>query len=413
MAYTLGIAARTAAVKTAIAAGGVFICSTAFAVVTLPKYNVNANEVSVSGISSGGYMAAQIHLAYSKTIRKGAGVIAGGPVYCSQGNVYIATGPCMADTGSRDLPYLISTINTWSGNGYIDPTSNLSASRVYLFSGTIDSTVKQPVMNDLKTMYANYVPAANIVYKNTIAAEHSLPTDYYGNGCSVNGSPYINNCNLDVAGDILKWLYGTLNARNAGTLGGTFVNFDQRAFWGNFDPTNHGMANDGMANDGWAYVPANCAAGQACKLHVVFHGCKQNAATVGSAFYRNTGYNKWADTNNMVILYPQANTTTANPNGCWDWWGYDDVNFPAKSGGQMVAIKTMIDRVVSGNAAAPYTCAHWFSSNYEHVYYGRAYAYGGNAYATNSNQYLGYYSTAAYTDVRRTSSGYYAYGSCS
>jgi poly(3-hydroxybutyrate) depolymerase len=403
MVSTVGIAVRAA-----LAAGGVFACSTALAVVvTLPKYNVSVSDVSVSGISSGGYMAAQMHFAYSKTIRKGAGVVAGGPVYCSQGNVYIATGPCMADSGSRNLSYLISTVNTWSGNGYIDPTSNLYASKVYLFSGTIDSTVKQPVMNDLKTMYANYVPAANIVYKNNIAAEHSLPTDYYGNACSVNGNPYISNCNFDLAGEVLKWIYGTLNAKNAGTLGGSFVNFDQSAFWGNFDPTNHGMANDG-----WAYVPANCAAGQSCKLHVVFHGCKQNVATVGTAFYRNTGYNKWADTNNMIILYPQANVTSANPNGCWDWWGYDDVNFPAKSGGQMVAVKTMIDRVVSGNTAAPYTCAHWFSSNYEHVYYGRAYASGGNVYATNSNQYLGYYSTAAYTDVRRTSSGYYAYGSC-
>ncbi|NEX60739.1 extracellular catalytic domain type 2 short-chain-length polyhydroxyalkanoate depolymerase [Noviherbaspirillum galbum] len=396
------------AVRTALAACGAFACSAALAtVVTLPRYNVSFNDVSVSGISSGGYMAAQMHFAYSKTVRKGAGVIAGGPVYCSQGNVYIATGPCMADTGSRDLSYLISVVNTWSGNGYIDPTSNLSASKVYLFSGTIDSTVRQPVMNDLKTMYANYVPAANITYKNNIAAEHSLPTDYYGNACSFNGNPYINNCNFDASGEILKWIYGPLNAKNAGTLGGSFVNFDQTAFWGNFDPTNHGMSNDG-----WAYVPANCAAGQACKLHVVFHGCKQNVATVGSAFYRNTGYNKWADTNNIIVLYPQANVTSANPNGCWDWWGYDDVNFPAKSGGQMVAVKTMIDRVVSGNASSPYTCAHWFASNYEHVYYGRAYASGGNAYATNSNQYLGYYSTAAYTDVRRTSSGYYAYGSC-
>ena len=167
-----------------------------------------------------------------------------------------------------------------------------------------------------------------------------------------------------------------------------------------------------MANDAWAYVPANCAANQSCKLHVVFHGCKQNVATVGSQFYQNTGYNRWADTNNIVVLYPQANTTYANPNGCWDWWGYDDVNFPGKSGGQMVAVKTMIDRIVSGNAAAPYTCANWYSSNYAHVYYGRAYASGGNAYATNSNQYLGYYSTGAYTNVRRTSAGYYAYGSC-
>ena len=72
----------------------------------------------------------------------------------------------------------------------------------------------------------------------------------------VNGTPYVSNCNLDTAGDVLKTLYGSLNAKNAGTLGGSFVNFDQAVFWGNFDPTTHGMASDG-----WAYVPANCAAG--------------------------------------------------------------------------------------------------------------------------------------------------------
>jgi poly(3-hydroxybutyrate) depolymerase len=377
-------------------------------VVVLPKYNVSTNDVSVSGLSSGGFMAAQMHFAYSKTIKKGAGIVAGGPVYCSQGNVAIATGPCMADTASRNLPYLLSVINTWSGNGYIDPTSNLAPSKVYLFSGTLDSTVKQPVMNDLKSMYATYINAANIFYKNTIAAEHSMPTDFYGNACGFNGSPYVNNCNFDTAGEILKWIYGPLNAKNVSTLSGTFVNFDQAAFWGNFNPNTHGMASSG-----YAYVPASCAAGQACKLHVAFHGCKQNVATVGVNYYQNTGYNRWADTNNMIVLYPQATTTAANPNGCWDWWGYDDVNFPAKSGGQMVAIKTMIDRVVSGNAAAPYTCSHWYDSNYWHVYYGRAYIGGdGQVYATNSNQYLGYYSTAAYTDVRRTSAGYYAYGSC-
>ena len=385
------------------------LSSSAFgAVVVLPKYNVSVNDVSVSGLSSGAYMAAQMHLAYSKTIKKGAGIVAGGPVYCSQGNVAIATGPCMADTGSRNLPYLESVINTWSGNGYIDPTSNLAGSKVYLFSGTLDSTVRQPVMNDLNSMYAYYINPANITYKNNIAAEHAMPTDFFGNGCSTNATPYVNNCNLDTAGDMLKWLYGALNAKNVGTLGGTFVNFDQAAFWGNFNPTTHGMASSG-----YAYVPANCTAGQACKLHVAFHGCKQNVATVGVNFYQNAGYNRWADTNNMIVLYPQATTTAANPNGCWDWWGYDDVNFPAKSGGQMVAIKTMIDRVVSGNTASPYTCGHWYDSNYWHVYYGRAYVGSdGQAYAVNSNQYLGYYSTFAYTDVRRTSAGYYAYGSC-
>lgn len=379
------------------------------AVIALPKYNVSVDEVSVSGFSSGAHMAAQMHFAYSKTIRKGAGIIAGGPVYCSQGNVAISVGPCMADTGSRNLPYLMSVVNTWSGNGYIDSTSNMSASRVYLLSGTIDSTVRQPVMDDLKTMYANYLPAANIYYKNNLAAEHSVPTDFFGNGCSVNGLPYVDNCNFDTAGEILKWIYGPLNAKNPGTLTGSFINFDQSAFWGNFNPNAYSMASSG-----YAYVPSACAAGQACRLHVAFHGCLQSASVAGSAFYQNAGYNRWADTNKIIVLYPQTIVTSNNPGGCWDWWGYEDVNFPAKSGGQMVAIKTMIDKIVGGNTAAPFTCSHWYASNYAHVANGRAYiGTDGQVYAVNSNQYLGYYLTTAYTDVRRTSAGYYAYGSCS
>jgi len=383
-------------------------CATG-AVIALPKYNVSVDEVSVSGFSSGAHMAAQMHFAYSKTIRKGAGIVAGGPVYCSQGKVAISVGPCMANTGSRNLPYLISVVNTWSGNGYIDPTANMAASRVYLLSGTIDSTVRQPVMDDLNTMYANYLPAANIHYKNNLTAEHSVPTDFFGNGCSVNGSPYVNNCNFDTAGEILKWIYGPLNAKNVGTLTGSFINFDQSAFWGNFNPGFYSMASSG-----YAYVPAACSAGQACKLHVAFHGCLQSASVAGTAFYQNAGYNRWADTNKIIVLYPQTILSANNPGGCWDWWGYEDVNFPAKSGGQMVAIKTMIDKIVGGNTAAPFTCSHWFASNYAHVANGRAYiGTDGQVYAVNSNQYLGYYLSTAYTDVRRTSAGYYAFGSCS
>ena len=379
------------------------------AVIALPKYNVSVNEVSVSGFSSGAHMAAQMHFAYSKTVRKGAGIVAGGPVYCSQGNAAIATGACMLNTASRNLPYLISTVNTWSGNGYIDPTSNMAASKVYLLSGTIDSTVKQPVMNDLRTMYGNYLPSANINYKNNLTAEHSIPTDFFGSSCGSNGSPFVNNCNFDTAGEILKWIYGTLNQKNISTLGGSFINFDQAAFWGNGNPTLHGMASSG-----YAYVPATCAAGQSCKLHVAFHGCLQNVASVGTAFYQNAGYNRWADTNKIIVLYPQAMAKANNPGGCWDWWGHDDVNFPAKSGGQMVAIKTMIDKIVGGNTAAPFTCTSTYASNYAHVGAGRAYLGAGNqVYATNSNQYLGYYLTTAYTNVRQTSAGYYAYGTCS
>jgi poly(3-hydroxybutyrate) depolymerase len=382
--------------------------STLAVVVRLPKYNVSVSQVSVSGISSGGYMAVQMHFAYSKTIRKGAGVIAAGPMYCSEGNVFIAQGPCMANTGSRNLSKLLSVIHTWSSNGYIDPTSSLSASKVYLLSGTIDSIVRQPVVDDLKTMYARYLPETNILYKNDLAVQHSMPTDFYGNGCAFKGEPYINNCNFDAAGNLLNWIYGPLKAKNMNALSGVFLSFDQTAFWGNHDPRAHGMGDVG-----YAYVPTSCAAGQACRLHIAFHGCKQNVDTVGDAFYRNAGYNKWADTNNIVMLYPQASVTAANPNGCWDWWGYDDFNFAGKGGGQMVAVKTMIDRIASGNPAASFSCVEWFSNNAVHVAYGRAYVGPGQqVYAVNSNQYLGVYSISAFTSVRNTAAGYYAYGNC-
>lgn len=46
-----------------------------------------------------------------------------------------------------------------------------------------------------------------------------------------------------------------------------------------------------------------------CGLHVVFHGCAQYAGRIGDVFMTKTGYNSWADANNLVILYPQVPTS--------------------------------------------------------------------------------------------------------
>jgi hypothetical protein len=163
-----------------------------------------------------------------------------------------------------------------------------------------------------------------------------MVTDDYGNSCATKASPYIDDCDFDLAGAILQQLYGSLNARNNGTLGGAFTEYDQTAF----------VTNHGMATTGWVYVPQACANGQSCRLHVVLHGCKQNTADIGQQYVRNTGYNRWADTNKIVMLYPQ--TSQAATNSCWDWWGYDNANYAKKSGPQMAAIKAMVDRVSSG-----------------------------------------------------------------
>ena len=60
--------------------------------------------------------------------------------------------------------------------------------------------MKQAVMNELNAYYLNFVGGSNISYKKTIPAAHAMPTEVYGNVCSVNADPYINDCDFDAAG---------------------------------------------------------------------------------------------------------------------------------------------------------------------------------------------------------------------
>ena len=312
------------------------------AAVNLPQLNIDKTQTSVSGLSSGGFMAVQLHVGHSATFKKGAGIVAGGPFYCAEGSITNATGRCMASPTGIPTSTLVNTTNSWASAGSIDPVANLQSSKVYLFSGSIDSTVKPGVMDALKTYYNSFVPTANVIYKKDIAAEHAMITDDFGSACSTKASPYINDCNFDLAGAMLGHIYGTLNPRNSGTLPeGNFVEFNQSQF----------ITNHGMAPTGWAYIPQACTTGTQCRLHVVLHGCQQNVTLVQQKYVRNTGYNRWADTNNMVMLYPQ--TSTAATNSCWDWWGYDSANYAKKSGPQMAAIKAMVDQVSSGSTTPP------------------------------------------------------------
>ncbi|MBC7917755.1 MAG: hypothetical protein H7Y28_08095 [Rhodoferax sp.] len=324
------------------AAAAALFGGTAAAAVNLPQLNIDKTQTTVSGLSSGGFMAAQLHVAYSATFKKGAGIVAGGPFYCAEGSITNATGRCMASPAGIPTSSLVTTTNNWASQGSIDPVVNLQSSKVYLFSGSIDSTVKTGVMDALKTYYNSFVPAANVVYKKDIAAEHAMITDDYGSGCSTKASPYINDCNFDLAGAMLAHFYGTLNPRNSGTLAtGNFVEFNQSQF----------ITGHGMAPTGWAYIPQACTAGTQCRVHVVLHGCQQNVTLVQQQYVRNTGYNRWADSNNLVMIYPQ--TSTQATNSCWDWWGYDNANYAKKAGPQMAAIKAMVDQVSAGGTTPP------------------------------------------------------------
>lgn len=314
-------------------AATLFVCSVAVAnTAPLPQLNIDASQTTVSGASSGGYMAVQLHVAYSSRFKKGAAVIAGGPYNCAEGSVISALTRCI---GKTTIPVgdLVAITNQWAKDGSIDATSNLASSKVYLFSAANDSVVKEATTTSLLAYYQNFLPATNIVHKKDIASEHAFVTDHYGATCLTKASPFINNCNFDLAGALLQHLYGALNKHKSEALDGKLFEFDQSAF----------VRGSGMGETGWIYVPKSCASAAACRLHVALHGCRQNTTDVGQEFVRNAGYNRWADSNDIVVIYPQ--TGKGATNSCWDWWGYNDANYAKKSAPQMKAIMAMLDHV--------------------------------------------------------------------
>lgn len=315
----------------------------------LGAYNVNISDTSVSGLSSGGFMAVQLGVAYS-SVFKGVGVFAGGTFDCAGAANYTS---CMYNQTVSPTS-AVNTMRSWSGN-QIDATSNIARQKIYIFVGSSDTTVGPNVTDAVNAMYTSsgsFVAASNVKYDKLSGAGHTFPTDFSGSGdnsCSVTASPYISNCSYDGAGTVLQWIYGTLNARNNGTLTGTLLSFDQTQF----------ITGNGMDTTGYVYVPAACASGAQCKLHVALHGCLQSYSNIGNSFTNNTGYNKWADTNNIIVLYPQttvdntshstsASGSLANPNACWDWIGWYGSTFAQKTGVQQKAIMAMVTRITSG-----------------------------------------------------------------
>jgi len=335
-----------------LAACGLGAATEANATAALAAYNANPALVSVSGLSSGGFMSAQLGVAYSGTFKLGFGVFAGGPDDCARAQSYTS---CMYNmTPSITGPD--ANIASWSGTANEDALSNLASRRIYLWTGSADTTVGPNVVNQLKSQLSSYYTASNFTLVTTSGAIHTFPTDFSGSGdnsCTSSSSPYISNCSYDGAGAVLQWMYGstTLNARNNGTLGGTVVAFDQTKFI---------ASGNGMDSTGYVYVPANCASGSTvCSVHVAVHGCLQSYSAIGADYVNNTGYNKWADTNNIIVLYPQAiadntshstpgNGSVSNGNGCWDWIGWYGSNFDEKGGIQMTAIVAMVNKITSG-----------------------------------------------------------------
>jgi Esterase PHB depolymerase len=263
--------------------------------------------------------------------------------------------------GPPDPAHLLRRAEALAQQGAIDSLTGLAGDRIYAFSGTQDDTVIPTVVDQTVAFYrATGVAEADIAYVDGVAAGHAFITESHGAACAITASPYINDCDYDQAEAMLRHIYGELNPP-AAEPGGAMIAFDQTEFLA--DPTTHGLDPIGHV-----YVPQSCSDGATCRVHIAFHGCRQTDELIGDRFRSETGYNRWADTNALIVLYPQAHRTLSNPNACWDWWGYDDAQHATRNGRQMAAVRAMLDRL----AGLDPFCATYAESNYQHWQAGRA-----------------------------------------
>jgi hypothetical protein len=359
--------ARRVALAALLIAGSALPALSAEPPPALGTYNADIAESSISGISSGAFMAVQFGMAWSSTV-KGVGAIAGGPYYCAQGsatsaltleNILRATQSCMKGEPLPALPPLIAATEDWVKSRDIDDTKHLKAQKIYLFSGYNDSVVIRAASGVAEAYYRHFLGSAhagNLYYQNGVGAGHAQVTVEWGQPCAKNGGDYIDACGYDQAGIILQFIYGALSAKNAGPPMGQLKSFNQRDFTRPTSPASYGMAETG-----YVYVPAACEQQERCRVHIALHGCEQYAGKIGDDYTAHAGYNEWADTNRIIVLYPQtvANEIGApfNPHGCWDWWGYTNFNYAVKAGRQITTLKAMLDGLTSGmktvSVAAP------------------------------------------------------------
>ncbi|GHT91041.1 hypothetical protein FACS1894101_3760 [Betaproteobacteria bacterium] len=223
----------------------------------LPRLNLDLSATTVSGISSGAFMAVQMGVAHSANI-KGVAATAGGPYFCAGEASWMgaASGKAMARCmqGDPALPatpitaadqgVMQAATEDWAERGLIDATDHLAAQKVWIFHGYNDGIVKTPVSEALRDYYQAFTPQRQIFYKHELPAAHAQISASCKSGdkganscnpCATTGGNFINTCVVgktayDAAGSALQFFYGALTRTASNALKGEVLEFDQSWF---------------------------------------------------------------------------------------------------------------------------------------------------------------------------------------
>lgn len=303
--------------------------------IQLPALDLNPNKVTVSGLSSGAFMAVQLGVAYS-SVFQGVAAVAGGIYGCAEGQVKIAQDLCMKDPEKIEVNKYVNRATDYFNNGLIDDPKNIRDQKVFILAGSEDKTILPKASKKLEEFYTKLGVQSESEY--SLKMGHGFPSEKGKVTCADSIFPWINNCGYNGAQHILEALYGKLDSPK-GTASLAPVAFDQTEF-ASKDAT--------MLDYGYIYIPKSCEEKKGhCRLHVALHGCLQDPSIANQNFIQETGYNEWANANNIVVLYPSAKIGIGNPSGCWDWFGYTGADYETKSAKQMITIMRMINRLLS------------------------------------------------------------------
>lgn len=304
---------------------------------SLSQISIKKESITVSGISAGAFMAVQLGVSHSSLI-SGVGSFAGGIYSCSEGSLVNAQIRCMAFPERLVVTDFLQLTEKLQSEGKIDSIANLKKQKVFVFSGTEDSVVKPAAGTKLTEFYSSFGLSNPVKFVKDVRAGHGQPTVNQGVSCTQPTKPWILSCGYDGAKEVLESLYGRLKEKGS-YKAENLIAFEQGKYAG----------PEALMNEvGHVYIPRSCKEKNSeCRLHLALHGCQQSPDWAEDTYRVLAGYNEWAETNNIVVLYPSVKKSAKNSNSCWDWWGYTGPEFGNQQGHQVIALRNMI-RAISG-----------------------------------------------------------------
>jgi hypothetical protein len=192
----------------------------------LPPLNIDADGITISGISSGADFVVNLHVAHSSVI-KGVGVFAGQAYHCAvtkfpkdplvsgggvNSSVPVCDGGCPAGQTLGydhckqhpeyvDVDLLVAYAREQSARGTIDNVSNIAEHQLYFYRGTHDTCYKTGAEEATLGFYSRLTldrgTNNHVAYEGSVGSNHAQPTVEYGADCGGAGNKsfsYIESC---------------------------------------------------------------------------------------------------------------------------------------------------------------------------------------------------------------------------